>query len=89
MGRGVENRGVVDAGHEHVERDGEGDKRGTERLRGKGTEQEGKKARGGERREHAAPFVVSQAHLSPGNCRAEPRQNVSIPLFWFNDKRKK
>ena len=36
MGRGVESRGVVDAGHEHVERDGEGDKRGTERLRGKG-----------------------------------------------------
>ena len=47
-----------------MERDGEGDQRGTERLRGKGTEQEGKKARGGERREHAAPFIVSQAHLA-------------------------
>ena len=50
-----ERQGVVEAGHEHVER---------EESKGKigGAEARGESKR--ERRGQAAPFIVSQAHLA-------------------------
>ena len=78
MGRGVERvvetdrqtereNSVVETGHQHVEREGEGERGGEW---GKGGQEDTGRARRyestGERRGQASPFIVSRVHL-PGN----------------------